>query len=189
MDKIIAFSKNMGIPSALAFVGSSWWLIQKDRYLIELLGKDLGEDYIYLCNPDDTILMKDLAIMMGCSMDESLEKIPAVLESRLRQISELGVHFLTLPQSLSLRIDLRESPDMYQISTYTVRCDRSEDDVTLFELEQCEDELSAFQYARRYINFFRKHGVDVTATFYCNQAIYDCLKEHLADLSIEIINR
>lgn len=180
MEKIIAFSRFMGVPTILAFVGNSWWIMEKDEYLTEVESSDLGEDYYYLCKLGETKLVCDLALMMGCAIEDvPLYKVKDTLKARFRLVNELGVKFLAEKQTLNLLVKVQKNEDPYMDNKITVSCKRMDDDRTLFEINDCVDAEMAFLYAKYYVEFFMKHGVKVSSVLECQSELLDRFADDL----------
>jgi hypothetical protein len=163
MKKMIAFNKFSGTPYELRFILGSWWIVQQDGNVSEVVDGEVGFGLLKLCLKGEELRMKDLALLMGCSMNERKYGLGEVLKARLAELRKLGVKFKRDSQNLRLRVELDVTIDMENPGRYTVSCFRAADDLLLFSIEDCEDRLEALEFLRCYIDFFTHRGVSVDA--------------------------
>ena len=163
MKKMIAFNKFSGTPYELYYMLDSWWIILPDGKVAEVVDGEVGFGLLKLCLKDEEIGMRDLALLMGCSMNERKYGLGEVLKARLAELRELGVKIKRDFQNLKLRVELDYTLDMEYPGHYTVSCFREADDLLLFSIEDCESKLVALEYLKCYIDFFTHRGVSIEA--------------------------
>jgi hypothetical protein len=72
---------------------------------------------------------------------------------------------------------------------YSVWCEDCDSDWTyLFDLDGFEDAKTALSWAKAYIEFFVKHGVNVRTTLKCTEDIFEMLAGETSNMKIEIEN-
>ena len=163
MKKMIAFNKFSGTPYELYYMLDSWWIILPDGKVAEVVDGEVGFGLLKLCLKDEEIGMRDLALLMGCSMNERKYGLGEVLKARLAELRELGVKIKRDSQNLRLRVELDYTLDMENPGHYTVSCFRAADDLLLFSIEDCKSKRKALEYLKSYIDFFTHRGVSIEA--------------------------
>jgi len=190
-NQIIVYGKSSGVATTATFLGGQWWVTAKDEKLEPLYDESPydSSDYRYLCEKGETILFKDLAGMMGCALECGETNIKEVLQSRLKDLSAMGVKLQAMPQNLILKIRVFENKGTQRQGRYSVWCEDL--DMAwkhLFDLDGFDDAKEALHWAKVYVEFFMKHGVCVKATLKCSEDVLEVLAGAASGMKIEIEN-
>lgn len=187
-NRIVVYTKDGGFPYSVVFLGNQWWIVTKDEPLVPLFEERVNTamDYCYLCEQGEPILMKDLAGMIGRSLEMPEEDIRVVMTNRLKELNNMGVTFQAVPQQLKLKINIFANKYGKRQGKYILACEDTDRGMMYFNIDGFDDVETALQWYREYSDFFMKHGVRVNTTLECTEEIYLQLKGNLANIKVEI---
>ncbi len=178
MNKIIVYNKVSGVVATATFLGNQWWLTTKNEVLEPLEDSTYYYDgYRYLCDAGDVIQMKDLALMLGCALENAEDEIHKVLQSRLLTLRAQDVKFEAVPQELHLKLHLFSNDGTQRGGNFSITCEKSEGVAQgLFDLDSFDDAETALYWAQAYCRIFTRNGVNVKVRVFCTEAIKESVK-------------
>lgn len=190
-NMIVVYSKNSGIATVATFLGNQWWVTSKDERLEPLYSGEPYDqsDFRFLCDKNDLVLMKDLAGMMGCSLENAEDDIRETLKSRLKDLNAFGLKFQAVPQVLNLVVNLKQDVIGNNKGKYWVSCDDGDNDwMRYFYVSGIATAKEAWSCVRAYMDFFLKHGVKVQTRLTCSGEVLDELVGMTQGVKVEIMD-
>ena len=192
MDKIIVYGTYMGFVQVISFVGGKWWNLTKDDSFMpmDFEGDNLGVSFHYLCQPGDTLMVKDLAGLMGAVADNPERELRLVMEERMRLLIENGVKFVDAPQTLNLAFRLSQDDRMPEKpERYGLMCEDGDLDCRFyFGIDDFETLEDACEFMDEFVGFFKSHGVTVNCKLTGTKDLIDKVSRLTYDVILEIFD-